>query len=360
MTVRITKPALNIREELSNLKKPSGVAGEAILRAETPQEQQALIGVGRRNILINGGFEVSQRGSYTSAASFNDGTYHIDRWETLRDGVTATIQHLVPVSGESSYGVKLTATSSTNGTIRLRQRLEIPNIYKWGARTFTLSARVKSNSTNARLMMYGGSSQGYAYVSGNDTHSGSGSIETLTATFTTTASVSSEFAAFVGIDNIRSASDPAIISGDYFEVYDFQMEIGEVATPFEHRSYGEELALCQRYFYRAPGSTGYLFTLTGVHATLGEIQYFPPVTMRTTPTIALLDASPYWEVYPWNTVGNNSINITSIHAGHMSSDGHGQLGIFFSATTGSYVTPALVRGTNYVIQASFCSFAAEL
>jgi hypothetical protein len=256
MTVRITKPEINVREKLAELDKLSGIAGEAMLRAETPQDQFNLIGAGRKNILINGGFEISERGNYTSAASYNDGTYHVDRWETLRDGVTATIQHLVPVSGESSYGIKLTATSSTNGTIRLRQRLEIPNIYKWGARTFTLSARVKSNSNNARLIMYGGSSQGYAYVSGNDSHSGGGEIETLTATFTTTASVSTEFAAFIGIDNIRSASDPAITSGDYFEVYDFQMEEGKVATPFEHRSYGEELVLCQRY-YQKLGGTAY-------------------------------------------------------------------------------------------------------
>ena len=166
--------------------------------------------------------------------------YHIDRWETLRDGVTATIQHLVPVAGESSYGVKLTATSATNGTIRLRQRLEVPNIYIWGARTFTLSARVKSNSSNARLMMYGGSGGGYVTMTSdsNDSHTGGGAIETLTATFTTTGSVSSEFAAFVGIDNARSVGDPAISSGDYFEVYDFQMEEGTHASDFENRSYG--------------------------------------------------------------------------------------------------------------------------
>ena len=207
---------------------------------------------GRKNLLINGGFEISQRGTYTSAASYNDGTYLVDRWEALRDGVTANFQHLVPVSGESSYGVKLIATSSAAGAIRLRQRFEIPNIYKWGGRTFTLSARVKSNSSNARLLMYGGSGGGYVTMTSdsNDSHTGGGAMETLTATFTTTGSVSSEFAAFVGIDNARSASDPTIASGDYFEVYDFQMEEGSHASSFEHRSYGEELAACQRYFYK--------------------------------------------------------------------------------------------------------------
>ena len=37
MTVRIEKPAINVREELADLRKPSGAAGEAMLRADTPQ-----------------------------------------------------------------------------------------------------------------------------------------------------------------------------------------------------------------------------------------------------------------------------------------------------------------------------------
>ena len=76
--------------------------------------------------------------------------------------------------------------------------------------------------------MYGGSGGGYVTMtSSNDSHTGGGAIETLTATFTTTGSVSSEFAAFVGIDNARSASDTTIVTGDYFEVYDFQLELGQ-------------------------------------------------------------------------------------------------------------------------------------
>lgn len=244
---------------------------------------------GRKNIIINGGFEISQRGSYTSATAYNDGTYHIDRWEALRDGVAATIQHLVPVAGESSYGVKLTATSATNGTIRLRQRLEIPNIYIWGARTFTLSARVKSNSSNARLLMYGGSGGGYVTMTSdsNDSHTGGGAIETLTATFTTTGSVSSEFAAFVGIDNARSVGDPAISSGDYFEVYDFQMEEGTQASDFENRSHGEELALCQR-FCQVWSEAGDALIFAGKGQGTTQIDFGWPlaVPLRASPTIS--------------------------------------------------------------------------
>ena len=255
---------------------------------------------GRKNLLINGGFEISQRGTYTSAASYNDGTYLVDRWEALRDGVTANYQHLVPVSGESSYGFKLIATSSAAGSLRLRQRLEIPNIYKWGGRTFTLSARVKSNSSNARLMMYGGSGGGYVTMTSdsNDSHTGGGATETLTATFTTTGSVSSEFAAFVGIDNARSASDPTIASGDYFEVYDFQMEEGSHASTFENRSFAEELQLCQRYFSKSAvysvvpdhntDENTIVVLVDMANSLMRSEKIFFPVKMRATPTLTQL------------------------------------------------------------------------
>ena len=75
MTVKVSKPAINVREELADLRKPTGIAGEAMLRAETPQEQFNLIGAGRRNYALNGNFTVSQRGDYSTAASFTTGDY---------------------------------------------------------------------------------------------------------------------------------------------------------------------------------------------------------------------------------------------------------------------------------------------
>ena len=78
MAIKFKKPEINIREKLAEVDKPSGVAGEAMLRADTVAEQQSLIGVGRRNILINGDFQVSQRGNYTSATTSSN-TYFLDR-----------------------------------------------------------------------------------------------------------------------------------------------------------------------------------------------------------------------------------------------------------------------------------------
>jgi hypothetical protein len=71
---------------------------------------------------------------------------------------------------------------------------------------------------------------------------------------------------------------------NYIRITGMQVEVGDTATPFEHRSYGEELSLCQRYYqsidyYYDYGSTG----------VAGNVFYYTnfsfPVTMRATPAM---------------------------------------------------------------------------
>ena len=64
------------------------------------------VNLGRRNIIINGDFKVSQRGDYTSATTITTGNYYLDRWECISDVVTGT------VLDNSDASVTLTATSS--------------------------------------------------------------------------------------------------------------------------------------------------------------------------------------------------------------------------------------------------------
>ena len=61
MTVRVNKPAFNLREKLSELTSKFGLKGTELARAETVQEARNLISAGRRNIFINGAMNVDQK-----------------------------------------------------------------------------------------------------------------------------------------------------------------------------------------------------------------------------------------------------------------------------------------------------------
>ena len=196
--------------------------------------------LGNRNIIINGNFTISQRGSYTSSTSVSDGTFYLDRWQYVEDGSpSSSLIH------NSDGSVKITTGASVTGSSRLRQKFEYslaPRQYD--NKTFTVSAKVKSNTANARINVYAG---GYLSLTGTTAHSGGGSYETLTATFTTPSTISTEFSVHIGIDGASSAN-VSITSGQYFEVKEVQMEQGSQHTPFEHEPVGVTLNKCRRYF----------------------------------------------------------------------------------------------------------------
>ena len=66
------------------------------------------------------------------------------------------------------------------------------------------------------------------------------------------------------------------------------MEIGTTATEFEHRGFGDELALCQRYFFQVQGDQGDRVAIGGYATGSSEARFDAvfPVTMRTNPTIS--------------------------------------------------------------------------
>ena len=78
-----------------------------------------------------------------------------------------------------------------------------------------------------------------------------------------------------------------------FEITGVQLEVGDTANDFDHRSIGEELLLCQRYYFKET-ATYYAGMGYGTNAStncLGVLQQ--PCVMRATPTVTLGNAS-YW------------------------------------------------------------------
>tara|TARA_R110000868_G_scaffold405861_2_gene685715 strand:- start:75 stop:680 length:606 start_codon:yes stop_codon:yes gene_type:complete len=140
---------------------------------------------------------------------------------------------------------------------------------------------MKSNTNQASLGHYNNQDSFANHVS----HSGGGVWEKLTLTHTVNTAAPTDFRMRIGMSQSGNAT---IASGDYFEVTEAQLELGSVATDFEHRSYGEELALCQRYFWRTTGSdyagigSGHVKTAITLRVVIPN-----PVEMRTNGSLSI-------------------------------------------------------------------------
>jgi hypothetical protein len=231
------------------------------------------------NMIINGNFSISQRGVYTSASGVSNGVYYLDRWK-VHSGVAGTLQ-------DTGYKVKVVATSTASGVLAISQSIEDKNIHPHKGKVVTVSCKVTSNSSNARIVIY---ADGWMSLgSQNDVHSGGGNEETLSATFTVPSNLSGILQVRVGFENAASNGPPSVSANDYFEVSEVKLEVGDTATPFEHRSYGDELAKCQRYTFVVKGDDNDATGFVGYSETTSAVRFGVryPVTMRASPSFTL-------------------------------------------------------------------------
>jgi len=274
-------------------------------------------GLTGRNLIINGAVRIDQRNAGASV-SCDSNVYSLDRWQhVVSQASKLTVQQnagaVTPPVGFTNY-MGFTSTSAysvgTTEYFYVQQSIEGNNIadLAWGtasAASVTLSFRVYSSLTGT----FGGSLQNSAKTRSYPftyTISSANTWTTInitvsgdtTGTWLTTNStgISVIFGLGIGLTSLlgtagawaaadyRSVTGATSVvgtNGATFYITGVQLEVGETATPFEHRSYGEELALCQRYFQTDIRVIGWNIS-TNAATSAGNASY--PTTMRTTPT----------------------------------------------------------------------------
>ena len=199
---------------------------------------------GRKNIIINGSHIVNQRG-LLPVTGVTSGYSATDRWKIYLTGVsanTALTEDVLLSNGYYAKTLKATASSTATGALTFYQVVEDRNFEHLVGKTITASVWMRSNNANARLFLWNNSA-----VIGTTAHTGGGGWEYLTVTAVITNS-STTLECYAGIGDETNMGDVSVSSADFVEFTQVQLEVGSVATEFEHRSYGEELALCQRYY----------------------------------------------------------------------------------------------------------------
>ena len=338
MTVKVSKPAINVREELADLRKPTGVAGEAMLRAETPQEQFNLIGAGRRNWIINGDFQVSQRGALTTASTYVANTYYVDRWKGGVSGSFTNQRKLNQTLPNGKITTSYRVTSTGGAYAGIQQYVEDYSVFSGQLVTFSFWA--KTNKAGCSASFY-----------------------TVANQFDVVTDIVADeqwhyYKATALVPTGGTAMRPEVwtgtgaSSGDYLELAQAQLELGKVATPFEHRSYGEELAACQRYYQEYGGSYYYPFTMAvGISSTLARSIFTFPVPMRAAPTFTSTNATSI------NIDGTSTQTVSSL-TGDVSTPTSHMMNINTSTGFGADGTACRVYGSNGTYNA--LKFDAEL
>ena len=272
---------------------------------------------GRKNLFINGDMTIAQRGT---SATTTGGYHNIDRWNWQHGtdgGFSGTQSSDFPAGTGFRKSLLWTVTSADSSLAAgqfayIRQVVEGQNCaqLKLGtsdAKTITLSFYVKSSVTGtfSGAMCNDGFDRSYPYTytinSANtwekksvtipcDT-SGTWKTDNDRGFFITWALGSgSSYLGTAGQWNAggqiaaTGTTNLMATNGATWYLTGCQIEIGDSASDFEHRQFGEELALCQRYFYRFTG-----------HGTLFYADYYSndtfitkeplPVEMRVNPTV---------------------------------------------------------------------------
>ncbi len=257
-------------------------------------------GFGRRNLLINGAMNVAQRGT-----SFTTSGYTLDRLYYTTSGATATVtQEDMSASDRSTYGfehyAKLVTTTGNNNS-GFYFKIEGKDLYHLIDNKFTFSFLAKGTnpaggSLEFQPRWYDGTNVD-AGTAQNITLNSTWTKHTVTFEFPTITNASTTAANFQG--QIKFTQGNANTSTNAWElnITGVQLEVGSTATEFEHRSYGEELALCQRYFqyYENPPLRGVVNTSTKANR-CGMVL---SVIMRANPSLTLqqIGSSTHFRIY---------------------------------------------------------------
>ena len=263
-------------------------------------------GLSHRNIIINGGMKVAQRS--TSKAITGYGYHTVDRFHTVANSsmtyaVTMSQENDNPDGNGKSVKLLTTTAKTPSGSENyiLRYKGEEQDISGAGLGTssckqLTISFSVKTNKTGTHgFQIYIGSNQPNMTVAYTVSSANTWERKTITLpTYTTSYTHGADNAQGFMIDwNLSSGPDDIMAPynwatgstaargvtgqvnmldtvGNYFQLTNVQLEIGDTATSFEHRSYQDELAHCQRYFYKISAAA----SGTGSHKHIGTMQYY--------------------------------------------------------------------------------------
>jgi len=304
-----------------------------------------------RNIIINGAMEVAQRGTSDGSVT-SSGYYACDRWRVGAGGLDSALTVArsslsssdTPYSSGFRYATKITNGDQSGGLgatdfISFAQRVEGQNINSCGwdftstssnltvsfwikssvAQTFYSRFRVTEASANKEYVFAVAATTSWQKIT--QTIPGASGLnpkndEDMGFFWDIILAYGTDYTGSMTLDQWNtvntSAYTPDMTTTWYttdnatFEITGVQLEVGPVATPFEFRSIGDELARCQRYYYRhATGNTKGISENATMYNSSSVFLSIPlPTEMRDQPTLEITNSTSHFLKYE-NNGGTN-------------------------------------------------------
>jgi len=325
----------------TNIKHASSSTNNIVLNADGSTTIPNLSVGPNRNKVINGAMQVAQRGTSFSPDN-TEQPYTLDRFQHIAtsgaDGdCTVTQSTDAPDGFKNSYKVTPDATNTPTGggNVTIRQKIEGQDLQDLAygtssAKSLTISFYAKTASANsgdqyALCLFYARADgtektvsvaftptstwQRFSFTFAGDTDASYGirddNVHGMTLVWVLAA----------GPDDIKAAKSTWEVDGGYFrgvtghdnfmdntsnEFYltGVQLEVGSNSTDFEHRSYGQELALCQRYCQLVyvvlyANGTGSNYSMTANTPFFTEMRATPSASLVSADTTTNIDTSSY-------------------------------------------------------------------
>jgi len=343
-----------------------------------------------RNLIINGGMNVAQR---QSASTSTQGYGTVDRFKKIGSGLGNTFsqEQITLSSSDTPYSSGFrkafrvsqdqAGTANASGAIDFSHYIEAQDIAGSGWNYTSASSKITLQfwfraSTNQTFYGFLLTSDGTVQINPfSFTASGNNTWTKVTKTFTGNSNITinndngtglivylipyygADYQGSISLDTWTTLANndyvPSMAStwltagASTFDVTGMQLEVG-IATDFEHRSYSQELALAQRYYYvHAEGA----YKSIGVGVMYQSSNMFTfvklPVTMRNTPTIDQTTGTNYYSAYLggssdewtgfgglWNT-SNNMVGLNTSSGEGLSLGSDGQSAMVITADAAS-------------------------
>ncbi len=294
--------------------------------AFVPSEGQ----LGRKNMIINGDCRVAQRGTSITTGTGNFATYTLDQWKvstyaTDQLNITVTQEAMNQAIPGLANFIKVSPNAAESGGAadeytHVRQSIEAKDCQrlKWGtasAESATLSFWVKSNTTGTACICFNKHDATSYYITRTYTINAADTWEYKTVTIpgNTASGIANDTGIGINIfwfldagSNYKTTDSTSWVTtadgkfayghninlidstSDYLALAGVQFEVGTVDTPFEHLTYTEELALCQRYFWGWINPATKIGFCNAYQRTsdmfMANLRH--PVEMRASPTLA--------------------------------------------------------------------------